>query len=331
MRLLDRLHNPESKYSVRQLLRWLWRNLRGNRVQVVFNSAIGMLGVGCSLMMVWAMQRTIDMASGAREGSLYWGVALMGAVIVAEFALNISRIWIKNILGIRAQNRMQQQMLDRLLRAEWQSKDHYHSGDIINRLEQDVQTVVTFITETLPNTLSVLILFFGAFFYLLSMDAWLACITVGVLPLFHLVSDPQDQFLTAVGAVFDPLILHFLPEIIQQFFRRLNTDISHDHGLFEFLKEFLADFFIPVSIENDIHVVGDVRFCFAKALFEPFKKTHSHLFLCGHPSQSPCAGRRNARGPRLTAAAPAPDLRRQAPPHRSDPRSPSRRRPSPAS
>lgn len=188
MRLLDRLHNPESKYSVRQLLRWLWINLRGNRVQVVFNSAIGMLGVGCSLMMVWAMQRTIDMASGAREGSLYWGVALMGAVIVAEFALNISRIWIKNILGIRAQNRMQQQMLDRLLRAEWQSKDHYHSGDIINRLEQDVQTVVTFITETLPNTLSVLILFFGAFFYLLSMDAWLACITVGVLPLFMAVS-----------------------------------------------------------------------------------------------------------------------------------------------
>ena len=139
-------------------------------------------------MMVWAMQRTIDMASGAREGSLYWGVALMGAVIVAEFALNISRIWIKNILGIRAQNRMQQQMLDRLLRAEWQSKDHYHSGDIINRLEQDVQTVVTFITETLPNTLSVLILFFGAFFYLLSMDVWLACITVGVLPLFMAVS-----------------------------------------------------------------------------------------------------------------------------------------------
>ena len=116
---------------------------------------------------------------------------------------------------------------------------------------------------------------------------------VGVLALFHLVSNPQDQFLTAVGAVFDPLLFHLLPEIIQQLFRRLDADISHDHGLFEFLKEFLADFLIPVSIENDIHVVGDVRFCFAKALFEPFKKTHSHLFLCGHPSQSPCAGTRS--------------------------------------
>jgi len=173
---------------MRQMVQWLWRVIRGNRLQVFLNATIGLLGVGCSLLMVWAMQHTIDMASGASEGSLYWGVALMGIVILCEFALNISKIWLRNILGVRAQNRMQQRMLDRLLRAEWQSKDRYHSGDIINRLEQDVQTVVTFITETLPNTLSVLTLFFGAFFYLLSMDVWLACITVGVLPVFIAVS-----------------------------------------------------------------------------------------------------------------------------------------------
>ena len=188
MKLLEKLHNPESKYTIRQIVRWLWRVLRGNRTQALFNASIGMLGVVCSLLMVWAMQRTIDMATGVVSGSIYWGVALMGTVILAEFALGISRVWIKNILGVKAQNLMQQQMLDRLLRAEWQSKDTHHSGDVINRLEQDVQTVVTFITETLPNTLSTMALFLGAFFYLFQMDVWLALITVGILPLFILVS-----------------------------------------------------------------------------------------------------------------------------------------------
>ena len=188
MRLLERLHNPESNYTIRQILRWLWHVLKGNRRQVLFNASIGLLGVVCSLMMVWAMQRAIDMAAGVREGSIYWGVALMGVVIACEFALNISKVWIRNILGVKAQNHMQQQMLDRLLRAEWHGKDRYHSGDIINRLEQDVQTVVTFITETLPNTLSVVTLFLGAFFYLLQMDVWLACITVAILPMFIAVS-----------------------------------------------------------------------------------------------------------------------------------------------
>ena len=186
--LVERLHNPDSKYTVRQLLRWLWRVLRGNRRQVVLNATLGLMGVACSLLMVWAMQRAIDTAAGVRPGSIYWRVALMGVIIACEFALNISKVWIKNILGVKAQNRMQQQMLDRLLRAEWRGKDRYHSGDIINRLEQDVQTVVSFVTETLPTTLSTVTLFVGAFFYLLQMDVWLACITVAILPMFILVS-----------------------------------------------------------------------------------------------------------------------------------------------
>ena len=188
MKLIERLHNPDSKYTVNQILRWLWKVMRGNRRQAFFNATIGLLSVGCSLLMVWAMQHTIDMASGASEGSFYWGVALMGGIIITEFILGFSKIWLRNILGIKAQNHMQQQMLDRLLRAEWQAKDRFHSGDIINRLEQDVQTVVTFITEIVPNILSVTALFIGAFFYLMQMDFWLACTTVGILPLFIAVS-----------------------------------------------------------------------------------------------------------------------------------------------
>ena len=187
-RLKNILFNAESKYTVTELLRWLWRVLKGNRTQAVLNALIGLLGVAASLAMVWAMQRAIDIAAGSRPGSLYWAVAIMGLLILGEFALNMSRVWVKNILGVKAQNRMQQQMLDRLLRSEWRNKASYHSGDIINRLEQDVQTVVTFITETLPSTLSTVAMFFGAFFYLLQMDTWLAITTVAILPIFIAVS-----------------------------------------------------------------------------------------------------------------------------------------------
>lgn len=186
--LLNRLLDPESRYTMPQLLRWLWRVLKGNRTQTILNASIGVMGVGVSLLMVWAIQRTIDMASGAREGSIYWGVAIMGILVLCEFVLHILRVWIKNILGVKAQNVMQQQILDRLLRSEWRGKRAHHTGDIINRMELDVKTVVTFITETLPNTLSVVLMFLGAFFYLMQMDTWLAVTTVAILPLFVAVS-----------------------------------------------------------------------------------------------------------------------------------------------
>ena len=180
--------NPESKYSALQIFRWLWKVWKGHRLQATLNACIGLTGVGFSLTMVWAMKRAIDTATGAREGSIYTAVGVMAAITLCEFAVGISRVWVKNILGVKARNRMQQLTLARLLRSEWRGREAMHSGDVINRLETDVNRVVEFLTETMPSTLSTVALFIGAFVYLLQMDEWLAIITVGILPLFILVS-----------------------------------------------------------------------------------------------------------------------------------------------
>ncbi len=173
---------------MREIIRRLWVAFRGNRMQAGLNAGVGLAAVAVSLASVWAVQRAIDIATGAATGSLYLAVALMAALILCEFGLSITRVWIKNILGIKAQNRMQREMLDRLLRAEWKGRERHHSGDVINRLELDVRTVVTFVTETLPGALSTLAMFVGAFVYLLLMDYVLALIVVGILPLFILLS-----------------------------------------------------------------------------------------------------------------------------------------------
>ena len=177
-----------TKYSARTILRWLWQASRGNRLQAGLNASVGLLEVAVSLLQVWAVKRAIDIAAGTQDGNLYWAVGVMGILILADFALHISAIWIRNILGIRAQNRMQQRMLDRILRSEWHGKEQRHSGDVLNRLEGDVKNVVDFLTETLPNTLSVLALFLGSFYYLFTMDHLLAFIIVGIIPIFVLFS-----------------------------------------------------------------------------------------------------------------------------------------------
>ena len=181
-------HIEKSKYPASAILRWLWRSWRGNRLQAVLNAVLGLLGVAVSLMQVWAVQHAIDVASHVVSGSLYWAVGIMALLILLNFGLSIAGVWVKNILGIRAQNRMQQRMLDHILRSEWHGKESRHSGDVLNRLEFDVTNVVTFLTETLPGTLSVLALFVGAFVYLFLMDPALALITVAIIPLFVALS-----------------------------------------------------------------------------------------------------------------------------------------------
>lgn len=188
MNLKGLLKKHTSRYTLQVILQWLWLAGKGNRRQAVLNVAVGLLSVAVSLAQVWAMQRAIDVASGNLHGSIYAAVAVMGAFILCDFALTIASVWIRSILGIKAQNRMQQQLLDRLLRAQWQGKTSRHSGDILNRLEIDVRTVVNFLTETIPNTVSVLALFIGAFCYLLSMDATLALLIIAMIPIFVVLS-----------------------------------------------------------------------------------------------------------------------------------------------
>ena len=188
MTLKTLLRIPAFKYDARTLMKWLWNAWRGNQLQAILNATIGLLSVGVGLGQVWAVKHAIDVASRTVSGNIYWAVGWMAVLILSDFALTIAGTWVRNILGIKAQNRMQQRLLDRLLKAVWRGRNHHHSADILNRLEFDVSTVVTFLTETIPNTLSVLAMFLGAFFYLFSMDKVLAIIVIAIFPLFLAVS-----------------------------------------------------------------------------------------------------------------------------------------------
>uniref|UniRef100_UPI0025FF9E07 ABC transporter transmembrane domain-containing protein n=1 Tax=uncultured Prevotella sp. TaxID=159272 RepID=UPI0025FF9E07 len=237
MKISNLLRIPQNKYPVKAILRWLWHAWHGNRLQAVLNAALGLLGVAASLMSVWAVQNAIDVASHVRSGSLYAAVALMGVFVLCDFGVSIASVWVRNILGIKAQNRMQQHMLDRILRSEWRGRERMHSGDVLNRLELDVRTVVEFLTETMPNTLSVVALFFGSFFYLFSMDAMLAVVIVIMLPLFMLVSRlyvGRMRSLTRNVRNCDSRVQSVLQETIQN--RMLIKTLEKDDAMVERLE-----------------------------------------------------------------------------------------------
>lgn len=232
MNIKELFRKHDSRYTTSEILKWLWRSWRGNRMQAVLNALLGLLGVVVSLSSVWAVQHAIDVASHAVAGSLYMAVAVMGALVLCDFAIHICTVWIKNILGIRAQNRMQQRMLDRILRSEWHGKETHHSGDVLNRLEFDVNNVVNFLTETIPGAISVLALFLGAFFYLFSMDSRLALIIVAMIPVFVLVSKMyvgRMRRLTRLVRDSDSRVQSVLQETIQH--RMLIKTLERDDAM----------------------------------------------------------------------------------------------------
>lgn len=183
-----KIFHPNKTYPIAQILRWVWQSSRDNRLQAVLNTVIGLLDVVLALLSVWTVQRAIDIASHNLEGDVIMAVVWIAVVISGTFVLDIASTWVKNYLGIRAQNRMQRRMLGRILHSEFRGRNSMHSGDVINRLESDVNTVVNFVAETIPSAVSVTCLFLGAFWYLYALDNRLAIIIIVMFPLFLIAS-----------------------------------------------------------------------------------------------------------------------------------------------
>ncbi len=173
----------------RQTASWLWQTWKGYRLQALLNAIIGVLLVLTDLAFVWATKLAIDIATHVdKTTSLTTAIYLLIAIIILQIGLGIASRWVRAILGVKAKNQMRRGLFARLLNSRWKDLRHFHTGNLLNRIEQDVSTVIVFLTENLPTLLSTIIQFSGAFLFLFWMDSKLAVIVVLIIPFFLVCS-----------------------------------------------------------------------------------------------------------------------------------------------
>ena len=165
--------------------------------QSFINAMSGIIRVALDFAFIWATKLAIDIATGAPitplplfhyEFTLFSAGVLLIIIMASQMALGYLGRWIAALLGVEAQNRMQRRIFEHMLRSEWRGREVRHSGDVLNRLISDSQTVVTVVTDTIPQALAVMVRLLCAFFFLYSMDAMLAVSVTLILPIFILLS-----------------------------------------------------------------------------------------------------------------------------------------------
>lgn len=171
------------------IIRYLITQLRGHSLQITLNTTVGILLVLLDLAFVWATKLAIDVAThNTTAVTLHQAFLLIALIMFTRIVLGLSSRWIRSILGVKAQNSMRQHLFNRLLRCKWTELKTYHTGNLTNRIEHDVNDVVNFVTESIPSFITTLAQFIGAFFFLFFMDSTLAIIIVCVIPFFIISS-----------------------------------------------------------------------------------------------------------------------------------------------
>ncbi len=179
----------EKLTSSKDIFIWLYNTWKGYKLQTIINIAIGILLVFTDLAFVWGTKLCIDIAThNNTRFSLKSAITLLIILLITQLLLSYASKWVKATLGAKSTCQMQKDNYRHLLRCDWSALKQYHSGDILNRLEKDIDSIVTFLTESIPSLLATVTRLIGAFLILYIMNKTLALIIIIICPLFLIIS-----------------------------------------------------------------------------------------------------------------------------------------------
>lgn len=179
----------EKLTSSRDIFIWLYNTWKGYKLQTIINIAIGILLVFTDLAFVWGTKLCIDIAThNNTRFSLKSAITLLIILLITQLLLSYASKWVKATLGAKSTCQMQKDNYRHLLQCDWSALKQYHSGDILNRLEKDIDSIVTFLTESIPSLLATVTRLIGAFLILYIMNKTLALIIIIICPLFLIIS-----------------------------------------------------------------------------------------------------------------------------------------------
>lgn len=141
--------------------------------------------VGIALCYVYISKSLVDVASGVGAGGGR-ELVLLGCAMVLTILLRIAFqsciSYVESKAEIKIANSLRQREFDKLMHLKSDYRKHWHSGDLVNRMQSDVSAVASSIGRVIPNLTGAVLKFSAAFAYMLVLEARLAWLLVLVIP-----------------------------------------------------------------------------------------------------------------------------------------------------
>jgi len=170
--------------NIRQILKYL----QGIRFRIVLNSLAGILNVCAGLFFVWVSKQLIDIATRSIEGNMTHYIVLLIATMCSQIILSVLKNRLETETDIYFKNKWRHKLFSHLMISKWNGKESFHSGDAVNRIEEDVRVVAEGICKSLPAVIITSFQFLAAFLFLSKLNTQLAWTLIFIMPVFLILS-----------------------------------------------------------------------------------------------------------------------------------------------
>lgn len=166
---------------------WMYRQTSGYRIPVSASVLLGVIRIAASLSFIWISKEMIDMAVRS-DGSLAKYALLLVSALVVEILCSVAQGYINVRAEAGIRNSLRSRVFDRALNARWNGKERWHTGDVVNRLEEDVRVIADTLCHLVPGALVTMVQLVAAFVFLWTMNPVLAWVILCILPVFMVLA-----------------------------------------------------------------------------------------------------------------------------------------------
>ena len=173
---------------MRQYIKWFRKVVRPYRASIAVMMVCHVLLAACSVGFVFASKKLVDIAvvvlqTGAERSGLWVWASIMIGIVIGRIGLNALRSYLQTRTEINLKNRLRRRLFDVLLHLQNDGgSTRYHSGDLLNRMQEDVRVVSTAFSSSIPNLLGTSLQFVAAFVFLMVLDARLGLLVIVIVP-----------------------------------------------------------------------------------------------------------------------------------------------------
>ena len=183
----SKLKKAFAKLADTDALKWILKNSRRQGVFIILLTLLNVLIACCSIAISYMLRFVINSAtdstvtdvSAKMDNIFFWGSIFIGLALSQV----VSRI-LSNHLVFRISARLtidiKSSLYHKMLRKSYAHISKYHTGELLNRLNDDINSISHAITTLVPNIAFIFVKLVGIFVVLFSIDAMFTLVFIGV-------------------------------------------------------------------------------------------------------------------------------------------------------
>jgi ABC-type multidrug transport system fused ATPase/permease subunit len=168
-------------------IKWYIQAARPYWKQMSIMLLCNLLIAGCAVGYVFVSKKLVDVAvalfkSGGSGRELGVWAAAMIAIVLVRILLNAVRSFVQTTTEVKFKNALRRRLFDSLMHLRNESAVRLHSGDLLNRMLEDVRVVSSAFAVSIPSLIGTVFQLIAALAYLIILDWRLALVIIVVVP-----------------------------------------------------------------------------------------------------------------------------------------------------